>query len=60
MENWYYIEFKGIYVGKVFCHKQDLINEFNKQFMYEIQGNLFKVFGKIGKRWRQSILKIIY
>ena len=50
MKAWFGVEFKGIYVGKVFCHKQDLINEFNKQFMYEIQGNLFKVFGKIGKR----------
>ena len=50
MKAWFGIEFKGLYVGKVYCYKQDLINEFNKQFMYKIQGNLFKVFGKIGKR----------
>ena len=50
MKTWFGVEFKCFYVGKVYCNKQDLINEFNKQFMYEIQGNLFKVFGKIGKR----------
>ena len=47
METWFGIEFKGVYVGKVFCHKQDLINEFNKQFLYELRGNLIKVYGKI-------------
>ena len=46
-KEWFCIEIKGLYIGKILCFKQDLINDFNKKFLYNIQGNLIKVFGRI-------------
>lgn len=46
-KEWYCIEINGLYVGKIFCYKEDFYNEFNKYFLYKIEGNLVKVIGEI-------------